>query len=73
MTRNSHSVRIYGVETSITLEQEFWEMFCDLARSRHITRTELIKDFWRTCPLGRSLASHIRISLLKMVQEKASA
>jgi predicted DNA-binding ribbon-helix-helix protein len=67
------SVVCRGHKTSVSLENEFWEIFHMIARDRGITKSKLFEEFWHTCPEGTSLSSHIRTSILHLVIERSQA
>jgi predicted DNA-binding ribbon-helix-helix protein len=67
------SVVCHGHKTSVSLENEFWEIFHMIARERGITLSKLFEEFSHTCPEGTSLSSHIRTSILNMVRERTQA
>lgn len=61
------SIVCYGHKTSVSLEQEFWVLFHDMAHQRRLTLGKLYEEFYMTCPEGSSMASHIRTSILNAV------
>ena len=67
------SIRCGEHKTSVSLENEFWEIFHMIARERGLTLSKLFEEFSQTCPEGTSLSSHIRTSILNMVRERTQA
>ncbi|MBL4665791.1 MAG: ribbon-helix-helix domain-containing protein [Sneathiella sp.] len=63
-----HSVSIAGHRTSISLEKEFWTLFCQIAEARQISMNALIAeiDEDRT----GNLSSAIRLFVLHDAQRK---
>ena len=66
-----HSVTLKGHRTSVSLEDEFWEVFQKLARDRGQSLNDLAAevDASRAGHLG--LASAIRVFVLKGVMARA--
>ncbi|MBE7638537.1 aryl-sulfate sulfotransferase [Sneathiella sp. P13V-1] len=58
-----HSVSISGHRTSVSVEKEFWDLFCKAAQSRGLSINQLITqiDATRT----GNLSSAIRLFVLK--------
>lgn len=67
------SIACRGHKTSVSLEQEFWDLFHDMAHKRGLTLGKLYEELYMTCPEGSSMASHIRTSILNMVRERMLA
>ena len=67
-TVKKRSVRIAGHETSITLEQEFWNILCSIADERGTSLNKLITeiDAQRTS----NLSSALRVFILQHLQAK---
>ncbi|NBR91131.1 MAG: aryl-sulfate sulfotransferase [Rhodobacteraceae bacterium] len=67
-----HSVTLHGHRTSISLEDEFWRAFREIALKKDITINALTADI-DTARGDLGLASAIRIYVLKHFQEQAKA
>ena len=61
------SISIGRHKTSVSLEKEFWDLFHDMARRRGLTLGKLYEEFYRSCPEGSTMTSHIRTSILNAV------
>lgn len=69
MTRPAkHSLTLQGHRTSVTLESEFWQAFRVVADERHISLNQLACEIDTTRAADTSLASAIRVFLLKHYQ-----
>ena len=58
------SVMLDGYKTSVSLENEFWDGLCEIARPKQMTTSALV----RTIAIGRTsdnLSSTIRVFVLK--------
>lgn len=64
-----HSVNILGHQTSITLEDEFWETLKDTAQQRGLSLNKLIADIDEARE-EENLSSAIRIYILKNAAAK---
>ena len=64
------SVRIAGRETSIGLENNFWDYLKEIAEERHCAIGELIAQIKETSP-QRNLSA-IRVFVLEYFHEKAA-
>ncbi len=62
-----HSVSISGHRTSISLEKEFWDLFCDLAQKQNLSINQLIGkiDAERTGNLSSAVRLYVLDDLLK--------
>lgn len=70
------SVNILGHQTSITLEDEFWEELKACAKKRGYSLNALIAEIDETRTAhgeSKNLSSAIRIYILKMLQESLTA
>lgn len=67
-----HSVTLHGHRTSISLEDEFWRAFREIALKKSITINALTAEI-DTARGDLGLASAIRIYVLKYFQEQAKA
>ena len=65
-----HSVTLHGHRTSISLENEFWRAFREIAQKKDITINALTAEI-DTARGDLGLASAIRIYVLKYFQEQA--
>ncbi len=65
-----HSVTLHGHRTSISLEDEFWWAFREIAQKKDITINALTAEI-DTARGDLGLASAIRIYVLKYFQEQA--
>ncbi|MFZ7090644.1 ribbon-helix-helix domain-containing protein [Primorskyibacter sp. 2E233] len=65
-----HSLTLRGHRTSVSLEEEFWRAFRDLARKEGLALNELAAriDAERDPDVG--LASSIRVRILRDLQEE---
>lgn len=65
-----HSVSISGHRTSISLEREFWDLFCEIAEKKMISINELITqiDATRTGNLSSAVRLYVLDDILKRVQ-----
>ncbi|OUR77883.1 aryl-sulfate sulfotransferase [Alphaproteobacteria bacterium 46_93_T64] len=64
-----HSVSISGHRTSVSLEREFWDLFCQAAESRNISINALIAELDEN--RTGNLSSAIRLFVLHEVQQQA--
>jgi predicted DNA-binding ribbon-helix-helix protein len=62
-----HSVSISGHRTSISLEKEFWDLFCKAAIDQRLSINQLITKIDET--RTGNLSSAIRLYVLHEVQE----
>ena len=67
-----HSVTLNGHRTSISLEDEFWRAFREIAQKKDITINALTAEI-DTARGDLGLASAIRIYVLTYFQERAKA
>ena len=54
------SVTLHGHRTSVSLEDEFWVAFCDIARQRGLPVNRLASQIDEARETGTGLASAIR-------------
>ena len=70
------SVTIHGHQTSISLEDEFWDELSAIAEARELSLNALVTeiDKVRTSPRGSgaNLSSTLRVYVLKQVKRKIS-
>jgi predicted DNA-binding ribbon-helix-helix protein len=64
-----HSLTLHGHRTSVTLEPEFWETFCRLARDRATSVNALAAEIDATRG-DTGLASALRLYVLKALLPK---
>lgn len=62
------SVRISGHETSITLEEPFWDALRDIAQAQGISVSQLMSDIDKD--REGNLSSALRVYILQYFQEK---
>jgi predicted DNA-binding ribbon-helix-helix protein len=61
---SKRSVVIGGRKTSVSLEDPFWQALGKVARAKHTSVAELIREIEATRPDGSNLSSAIRVSVL---------
>lgn len=70
------SVTIHGHQTSISLEDEFWQELSAIAEARELSLNALVTeiDKVRTSPRGSgaNLSSTLRVYVLRQVKRKIS-
>jgi len=64
------SIACHGHQTSVSLENEFWDHFRAQAQARGLLLCELYEQYVETCPPGSSVTSHIRTSILNAIIEQ---
>jgi len=69
MTKRSLSIN--GHKTSVSLEAPFWDILCDIARSRKITMTGLITEVHGARDNG-NLSSALRLFVLQACKERTA-
>lgn len=67
----NHSVMIGGRNSSISLEDAFWESFCAIAKERKITHSALASEINNAGGTG-NLSSRIRLAVLAHYQKRAT-
>ena len=65
-----HSVNILGHQTSITLEDEFWQAFKAEAKTRGLSINKLISEIDDARTPENNLSSAIRLYVLKCLQDR---
>ncbi len=67
-TIRKHSVLIAGHQTSVSLENAFWDVFCRIARDRGLSINDLVAEV----DGGRNgnLSSAIRVFVLESLEKK---
>ncbi len=68
-TQKKRSVCISGHQTSITLEEPFWQVLREIAAQEKISVNQLISEIDQNNNKG-NLSSSIRIYILQNLQEK---
>ena len=68
-----HSLTLRGHRTSVSLEQEFWRAFRDIARIRDLPINALAAEIDETRDLETGLASAIRVYVLNHYMDAGSA
>ena len=69
------SITIHGHQTSVSLEDEFWEELTDLARQRQLSLNALVTEIDRTRDAasgGGNLSSTLRVHVLTQLKRKIS-
>lgn len=66
-----HSVSISGHRTSVSLEKEFWDLFCQLAARQDISINELIAEIDQT--RNGNLSSAVRLYVLNDLLDRRSS
>ena len=59
-----HSIVVAGRKTSVSLEDEFWKAFREIASERHLTLSDLVNDIEAERQQGNNLSSAIRLFVL---------
>lgn len=62
------SVNIHGHQTSITLENEFWDDLKSLAASRGLSMNKLVAEIDDTRAPENNLSSALRLYILKSLK-----
>jgi predicted DNA-binding ribbon-helix-helix protein len=62
-----HSIAINGSQTSISVEDEFWHRFRNLAQQRGLSIYQLLEQIDRT-RTTRNLSSTVRVFCLKSLE-----
>jgi predicted DNA-binding ribbon-helix-helix protein len=65
------SITIDGHQTSISLEDEFWEELAAIARQRGLSLNSLVAEVDKA-RVGANLSSALRVHVLKQVRRKIS-
>lgn len=64
MRPQKHSLTLRGHRTSVTLEPEFWQAFCDIAAARKLSLNALACEIDESRSADSGLASSIRVFVL---------
>ncbi|MEM8632207.1 MAG: ribbon-helix-helix domain-containing protein [Pseudomonadota bacterium] len=67
-----HSITLKGHRTSVTLENEFWQAFREIARGRGVGLNALAAEIDAVRGLDCGLASAIRVFVLEHYRAAAS-
>lgn len=65
-----HSVTLRGHRTSISLEDEFWQAFREIAADRQIPINALVAEIDEARGLEMGLASAIRLFVLRSLRDR---
>ena len=60
-----HSLTLRGHRTSVSLEDEFWQAFTEIARARGMAHNELAAEIDEARGVETGLASAIRLFVLR--------
>jgi len=70
------SITIHGHQTSISLEDEFWDELAAIAKHRHLSLNALVTEVDKTLDTRKNgsgnLSSTLRVYVLKQAQRKIS-
>ena len=66
-----HSLTIRGHRTSVSLEDEFWRAFKEIAARRTLSINDLATEIDIARAPGTGLASAIRVFVLREIQARA--
>jgi predicted DNA-binding ribbon-helix-helix protein len=69
---HKRSIHLRGQKTSVSLEDEFWSAFQEIAAVRNERVPELISVIERQRPPGLNLSSAIRLFVLRHFRHQAS-
>lgn len=59
------SVRISGHETSVTLEEEFWDILRDIAQKEGLSLNKIIGHIDENKSIDQNLSSAVRVYILR--------
>jgi predicted DNA-binding ribbon-helix-helix protein len=62
------SIHLHGQKTSVSLEDEFWDAFRQIAAARSERLPDLIDTIARERPQGVNLSSAVRLFVLRHVR-----
>ncbi|SFA78701.1 Predicted DNA-binding protein, contains Ribbon-helix-helix (RHH) domain [Poseidonocella pacifica] len=65
------SLSLHGHRTSVSLEEEFWEAFRDIARDRGVALNALAAEIDESRGMDSGLASAIRLYVLRHYRQRA--
>jgi predicted DNA-binding ribbon-helix-helix protein len=65
-----HSLTLRGHRTSVSLEDEFWQAFCEIAKELNKPINALAAEIDEERGLDSGLASAIRLYVLKYYQKR---
>lgn len=66
-----HSLTLRGHRTSVSLEPDFWEGFCQIAKIKGIARNDLAAQIDSERGLDSGLASAIRLFVFRWYRAQA--
>ncbi len=61
------SIRISGHETSVTMEEEFWDVLRDIAAQENISLNKLVGIIDAKKTIDQNLSSAVRIYILRTI------
>ena len=64
------SLKLRGHQTSVTLEDRFWDALCDIAKVKQISINMLVSEIDATRDFDAGLASTIRDYVLRHYMDK---
>ena len=70
MALKKHSVLIAGHRTSITLEDEFWQILKSVATQEKVSLAQLVTRIDHAREPATNLSSALRLYVLKSLQDK---
>ena len=65
-----HSLTLHGHRTSVSLEEEFWQAFREIASEKNIPINALAAEIDAARGVESGLASAIRVYVLKILQAR---
>lgn len=65
-----HSLTLRGHRTSVSLEPEFWQAFCEIATEKSMPRNALAAEIDEERAISTGLASAIRVFVLEHYRSK---
>ena len=65
-----HSIVVAGRKTSVSLEDEFWKAFREIASERHLTLSDLVNDIEAERQQGNHLSSAIRLFVFRQFRDQ---
>ena len=66
-----HSLTLNGHRTSVSLETEFWQAFCEIAKNKGMAINALAAKIDAERDLSTGLATSIRLFVLRSYREQA--
>ena len=65
-----HSIVVAGRKTSVSLEDEFWKAFREIASERHLTLSDLVSDIEAERQQGNHLSLAIRLFVFRQLRDQ---